>query len=69
MVAYLNLVTFIFVLTGTFLFWLITLISNENSFVVFGSILTVCVLVSVYFIFKSDIFYKETFKLLKKNQP
>lgn len=69
MVAYLNLVTFIFVLTGTFLFWLITLISNENSFVVFGSILTVCILVSVCFIFKSDIFYKETFKLLKKNQP
>lgn len=66
MVAYLNLVTFIFVLIGTFLFWLVTFISNENSHVVFGSILTVCLLVSAYFIFKSDVFYKETINMLTK---
>lgn len=66
MVAYLNLVTFIFVLIGTFLFWLVTFISNENSFVVFGSILSVCILVTAYFIFKSDVFYKDTIKLMRE---
>jgi len=66
MIAYLNLVTFIFVLIGTFLFWIVTYISNENSFVVFGSILSVCLFVSVYFMIKSDVFYKDTLLLTGK---
>lgn len=68
MVAYLNLVTFIFVLIGTFLFWLGTYLSDENSFVVFGIIFSVCVLVTLYFIFRSKVFYIETLKLLKINK-
>jgi len=66
MIAYLNLVTFIFVLIGTFLFWIVTYISNENSSVVFGSILSVCLFVSVYFMIKSDVFYKDTLLLTGK---
>ena len=64
MVAYLNLVTFIFVLLGTLLFWLGTLLSNENSYVVFGSILIISMLVGIFFLFHSPVFYKETMKIL-----
>ncbi len=42
MIGYLNLVTFIFVLIGTFLFSVTTYLTNENSFAVFGVILTIC---------------------------
>lgn len=65
MVAYLNLVTFIFVLIGTFIFWQGTYLTNENSFVIFGLILSVCILGTLYFIFKTKVFYIETLKLLK----
>jgi len=41
--AYLNLTTFVFILIGTVLFSLITYLTNENSFVVFGVILICCV--------------------------
>ena len=64
MVAYLNMVTFIFVLFGTFLFWLGTLLSNENSYVVFGSIFIVSVFVGLFFLFCSPVFYRETLKIL-----
>ena len=64
MVAYLNMVTFIFVLFGTFLFWLGTFLSNENSYVVFGSIFAVSVLVGIYFLSHSPVFYRETVKIL-----
>lgn len=64
MVAYLNMVTFIFVLFGTFLFWLGTFLSNENSYVVFGSIFIVSVLVGIYFLSHSPVFYMETVKIL-----
>ena len=59
MIAYLNLVTFIFVLAGTFLFWLITYLSNENSQVVFAFISLICLLVFLYFQRKSPEFYKD----------
>ena len=59
MIAYLNLVTFIFVLIGTFLFWLVTYLSNENSQVVFAVISLICLLVFLYFQRKSPEFYQD----------
>ena len=67
MIGYLNLVTFIFVLFGTFLFSVTTHFTSENSFAVFGVLLSICSLVSIYFIKKSPEFLKETKKLLTPN--
>jgi len=58
-IAYLNLVTFSFVLFGTLLFSLTTYLFAENSFVVFGVILAVCVSLVVYFLRKSPVFWTE----------
>lgn len=52
MIAYLNIVTFVFVLFGTFLFWIITLITHENSYAVFGLISIICILVLLVFTLK-----------------
>ena len=68
MIAYLNLVTFIFVLIGTFLFWLTTYMTTENSFAVFGVIAIVCVLVTIYFIRKSPVFYQDILNWGKKKK-
>lgn len=64
MIAYLNLVTFIFVLFGTLLFSVTTLITDENSFAVFGVILAICILVALYFILKSNEYLAETKAIL-----
>ena len=64
MIGYLNLVTFIFVLTGTLFFSLTTFFTSENSFAVFGVILTICLLVTLYFLKKSNVFWNETKKIL-----
>ena len=66
-IGYLNLVTFVFVLLGTFLFSATTHFTSENSFIVFGVILAICILVIFYFILKSPVFWKETKALFKKN--
>lgn len=68
MIAYLNLVTFIFVLAGTFLFWVATYFTNENSFAVFGVILGICLLVSFYFFCRSPVFFQDTIKILRLNK-
>jgi len=60
MIGYLNLVTFIFVLLGTLLFSITTYFSNENSFFVFGVILTFCIFVTAYFLLSSRLFWKDT---------
>ncbi len=52
MIAYLNIVTFVFVLFGTFLFWSITGITDENSYVVFGLISAICISVFLVFLLK-----------------
>lgn len=65
-IAYLNLITFIFILMGTALFWLVTWITNENSYAVFGAILLVCLLVGAYFVRKSPVFVAEYRALLRK---
>ena len=65
MIAYLNLITFVFVLLGTFFFSLTTNFTNENSYTVFGVILAICILVTLYFIKKSPDFWNETKAMLK----
>jgi acyl-[acyl-carrier-protein]-phospholipid O-acyltransferase/long-chain-fatty-acid--[acyl-carrier-protein] ligase len=42
MIAYLNFITFLFVLTGALIFWLVTYFTNENSIAVFVAILVLC---------------------------
>jgi acyl-[acyl-carrier-protein]-phospholipid O-acyltransferase/long-chain-fatty-acid--[acyl-carrier-protein] ligase len=69
MIAYLNLVTFIFVLIGTALFSLTTYVTDENSIVVFGVILAVCLLVMAIFLFYSSEFWKQTKFIFNNLQP
>ncbi len=64
MIGYLNLVTFIFVLLGTFFFFLTTYFTAENSFAVFGVILVICLLVTIYFLRKSPEFLNESKAML-----
>jgi len=65
MIGYLNLVTFIFVLSGTLLFSLTTYFTSENSFAVFGVILFICLFVTVYFLLKSPEYRNETIAMFK----
>lgn len=67
MIAYLNLVTFIFILVGTLIFSFTTYFTSENSFVVFGVLLVVCLFLAGYFFRKSPEFWKETKSLLHIN--
>lgn len=69
MIGYLNLVTFVFVLLGTLFFSLTTYFTSENSFAVFAVILTICVLVTIYFLKKSPEYRNETMKLFKRTTP
>ena len=64
MIAYLNLVTFVFVLLGTLLFSITTYLTSENSFAVFAVILVICLLVTIYFLRKSPEYLSETKKIL-----
>lgn len=65
-IAYLNLVTFIFVLIGTAFFSLTTMLSNENSFVVFVVIAAISIVVMMVFIRKAPEFVSESGALLSK---
>lgn len=47
--AYLNLTTFVFILIGTVLFSLISYLTNQNSFAVFGVILVICLIAFIAF--------------------
>jgi len=53
MLAYMNFVTFLFVVIGTLIFSLVTFISNENSIAVFVAILVLCLFTM------GTIFFKE----------
>lgn len=48
-IGYLNFVTFIFVLLGTALFSVTSLLTNDNSLAVFGVILAICVIMLIYY--------------------
>lgn len=53
LMAYLNLLTFVFVLGGTLLFSLLNIIFNDNSFIIFGLILVIAIFSLLIFIIKS----------------
>ncbi len=59
MIAYLNLVTFVLILGGSVLFSATMALSNNNSFVVFGLIFIICIIVALYYIRKDKIFPKK----------
>ncbi len=65
MIAYLNLVTFVFILSGSLLFSLTTSLFNQNSYLVFGLILVICILVGIYFLLKSPVYLSEMLKTFK----
>ncbi len=50
MLAYMNLITFVFVLLGSFIFSLVTSLTNENSLAVFIVIAFICLLTLLYFV-------------------
>ena len=59
MLAYMNLVIFIFVLFGSLIFSVATQLSHENSLIVFGVIIGICFLTLLYFSLKYPHFLKE----------
>ncbi len=65
MIAYLNLVTFIFVLLGTLLFSLTAHFTSENSFAVFGVMTAICLAVSFIFLKSSPEYLKATKAMFK----
>ncbi|MEI6555445.1 MAG: hypothetical protein WCL70_07650 [Paludibacter sp.] len=65
MIAYLNLVTFIFVLLGTLLFSLTAHFTSENSFAVFGVMTAICLAVSFFFLKSSPEYLKTTKAMFK----
>ncbi len=58
MLAYMNLVIFVFVLLGSGIFSITTQLSNENSLVVFSVITGICVCTLVYFLLKHPNFLR-----------
>jgi acyl-[acyl-carrier-protein]-phospholipid O-acyltransferase/long-chain-fatty-acid--[acyl-carrier-protein] ligase len=66
MVAYLNLVTFIFVLLGSVLFSLVTFVFDENSYIVFAVLMTVTALTLIFYLQHSKNFLSETRHLFIK---
>jgi hypothetical protein len=57
MIAYLNLVNFVFVLIGTALFSLTSYLTHDNSLAVFAVILVICSLTLVYFLLRHPAFF------------
>jgi len=49
LIAYLNLTTFVFVSIGTFLFWIITYFSNQDSTLVFVVLWLICILTFYFY--------------------
>lgn len=58
MIAYLNFITFLFVLLGTGLFSVTMALTHDNSLAVFGVLLVVCVLMLVFYGVKYPEFFK-----------
>jgi MFS family permease len=52
MIAYLNLMNFIFVLLGTLIFSLTTMLTNDNSLAVFADIMVICALTLGYYLLR-----------------
>lgn len=67
-IAYLNMMNFVFILIGTGLFSLVTALTGENSFAVFGVMIGVCVLILLYFLLRYPDFRIETRKMILKTK-
>ncbi|MHB9055368.1 MAG: MFS transporter [Paludibacteraceae bacterium] len=65
-IAYLNMMNFVFILIGAGLFSLTTAFTGENSFAVFGVMTGICFLILMYFLFRYNDFRLETGKMLKR---
>jgi len=59
MIAYLNLINFVFVLLGTALFSITTLLTSDNSLAVFCVILGACVLMLLYYLYRHPEFLSQ----------
>ena len=66
-IGYLNLITFIFVLLGTAFFSIITYLTSENSYAVFGALFAISLSVSFVYFRKSSDYWKQTKALFKHN--
>lgn len=58
MIAYLNFITFLFVLLGTGLFSITMALTHDNSLAVFGVLLAICVLMLLFYLIKYPEFLK-----------
>jgi MFS family permease len=63
-IGYLNIITFTFISLGAVIFSVATYFTASNGYVVFGLILSICVLLSVYFLRISPDFKTETRQLI-----
>ena len=66
MVAYLNLVTFVFVFVGTVLFSATTHICSDNSFMVFAVMLVLSLCTGLYFLLTSADYWRATKAMFQK---
>ena len=64
-IAYLNMVTFFFILIATLLFSVTTMLTHENSYAVFGVMTFICILVLLYFVFRYPDYRKETRRMFR----
>ncbi len=64
MIAYLNLVTFVFILGGSVLFSTTVKLFYDNSFIVFALIFVICLFVSIYYIRKDKLFFNEMLRTI-----
>ena len=66
-IGYLNMLTFTLISLGAILFSTTTYFTAENSYAVFGVILAICLLISLFFLKTTSEFWKETKVLFKKS--
>lgn len=65
-IAYLNIITFVFILFSTLLFSVTTYYTNESSFAVFVVMILICMGVLFYFLFRYADFRTDTKKMARK---
>jgi MFS family permease len=66
-IAYLNTVTFIFILLSTVIFSSITYLTNESSLAVFFSMIFLCVIILFYFLLRHADFLQSSKSMIKSS--
>lgn len=66
-IAYLNTVTFIFILLSTVIFSSITYLTNESSLAVFFSMIFLCVIILLYFLLRHADFLQSSKSMIKSS--